>query len=999
MTGRVADAGHSRQRAVLAVLLLELGRVVPTELLIDRVWGEEPPASGRNVLYGYVARLRAVIASAADPEVALARCPGGYLLQARAEQLDLCRFRRLIAEAAAAGDGERAAALLRAALELWRGPPLAGLDSPWLRRMRDTLEGERFAAVLDLNDIRLRHGEHGALAGELAGQAATCPADERLIGQLMLALYRSGRPAEALRWFENARQHLADELGAHPGPGLQALHQQILRADPSLAVPAPGSLATPVPRQLPADVPAFTGRAGELAALTGLLDQVGQEAPGTMVISAIGGTAGVGKTALAVHWAQQVAERFPDGQLYVNLRGYDPGQPMPAADALAGFLRALGVPGQDIPPEEDERAARYRSLLAGRRMLIVADNAGSVEQVRPLMPATPACVAVVTSRDALAGLVARDGARRLDLDLLPLADALGLLQALIGGRVDADPGAAAALAEHCSRLPLALRVAAELAADRPAVSLAGLASELADQRRRLDLLEAGGDQRTAVRAVFSWSYRHLDAAAASTFRLLSLYLGPDFDPYAAAALTEATVEQAERLLDLLARAHLIQPAGSGRYSVHDLLRAYSRELGAAQDGEHVRRSALTRLLDHYLHTAATAMALLFPVEHRRPGNPRSAVQAPPMTDPATARAWLDTQRANLVAAAYAAEHGWPGHTTRLAVTLFRYLQTGGYFSEAITIHTCARRAACHAGDRTAEATALTSLGTVDMRQGRYQQATGCLQQALAVFRETGDRFGEARALNNLALVDFDQGHYQRATDHLQQALALFRDAGDRLAEARALGNLGLIDERMGRLKQARDHHRQALTLNRETGYRPGEAANLGNLGHIYLRQGSYPQAADHHRQALALFRDTGYRVGEAEALTSLGLVELRQASYPQAADYLRQGLALSREMGDRSAEANALNGLGEMFLATGQPELAYAQHATSLGLASQIGEKYEQARACNGLGHACLASGDPGQARHHWREALALYTVLAVPEADQVRAQLTASNSQRGLEQ
>ena len=369
-----------------------------------------------------------------------------------------------------------------------------------------------------------------------------------------------------------------------------------------------------------------------------------------MVISAIGGTAGVGKTALAVQWAHQVAGRFPDGQLYVNLRGYDPGQPVTAADALAGFLRALGVPGQDIPAEEDERAARYRSLLAGRRMLVVLDNAGSVEQVRPLLPGAAGCVVLVTSRDALAGLVARDGARRLDLDLLPLPDAVGLLRALIGARVDADPAAAAALAERCARLPLALRVAAELAAARPDVPLAELAGELADQQRRLDLLDAGGDPRTAVRAVFSWSYRHLDADAGPGV--------PAGRPAPRPRLRPARRRRADRhhrgagppgCWTVLARAHLIQPAGPGRYGMHDLLRAYAAELAATEDGEEARRAALTRLFDYYLAGAAAAMDALYPAEqHSRPRPPASAQPVPPLPTAATARDWLDAERASLV---------------------------------------------------------------------------------------------------------------------------------------------------------------------------------------------------------------------------------------------------------------------------------------------------------------------------------------------------------------
>jgi hypothetical protein len=382
----------------------------------------------------------------------------------------------------------------------------------------------------------------------------------------------------------------------------------------------------------------------------------------------------LGKTALAVHWAHRVSERFPDGQLYVNLRGYDPGQPMSAAEALAGFLRALGVPGQDIPVDVAERSARFRSLLAGKRMLVLLDNAGAVEQVRPLLPGTPTCAVLVTSRDSLAGLVARDGARRSDLDMLSQGEAVALLRALIGHRVDADPAAANELAARCARLPLALRVAAELAIARASASLAELASELADGRR-LDLLDAAGDERTELRAVVSWSYRNLNVKAARAFRLIGLHPGPDVDPRAVAVLVGSTMEQASGLLDELARAHLVQPTGPGRYGMHDLLQEYARELGVNSDTVEERQAALSLLFDYYLSNAAAATDALYPakrrwrlgVGRRRPGP--SGAQA---FTPATAHAWLDAELADLIATiAHAAAHGWPGHAIDLATTLHR----------------------------------------------------------------------------------------------------------------------------------------------------------------------------------------------------------------------------------------------------------------------------------------------------------------------------------------
>jgi tetratricopeptide (TPR) repeat protein len=565
---------------------------------------------------------------------------------------------------------------------------------------------------------------------------------------------------------------------------------------------------------------------------------------------------------------------------------------------------------------------------------------------------------VVTSRDSLAGLVARDGARRLDLDLLPPEDAVVLLGALIGGRVVAEPDAAAALAGQCARLPLALRVAAELAAARPSTSLAQLVGELADEQRRLDLLDAGGDPRTAVRAVFSWSYRHLPAEAARAFRLLGLHPGPDLDLYAAAALTHTGLEQAQHLLDLLARAHLVQPTSPGRYGMHDLLRAYANDLAGIEDCQKERWAALTRLFDHYLATAAAAMDTLHPAEQcHRPRIGPPATPSPPVADPPAARAWLDAERITFTTvSAYTAARGWPGHTTGLSSTLFRYLDIGGHYPDAVAIHTHALHAARDADDPTGEARALTNLGIVYWRQGRYQQAAEHHQQALTLAREIGDQVDEARALNNLGLVYWQQGRYPQAAEHLQQGLALFREIGDQVGEAYALTDLGAVYWQQGHYGQAAEHHQQALTLARELGHRTGEARALDNLGAIYRRQGHYRQATDHLQQALALFREIGHRTGEAMAL----------------------------------------NGVGETHQATGRHEQANAHHAAALTLATQIGERYEQARAHDGLAHTHHATGDPQQARHHWRQALALYTELGVPEADDVHAHLTALDQATG---
>jgi DNA-binding SARP family transcriptional activator len=626
---------RGRQRALLAALLLNAGRVVSVDELAEALWGPAAPPSAVATIRNYVKRLRRVLGDAGQSRI-VTRAPG-YLIRIDPAELDVARFEALLdgaRDAATARSWQAAAQRAGAALALWRGEPLADVvpEALALREVPRLAELRLQAAELRI-DAELRLGRHAPVIAELERLVAAHPLREHLRALLMRALDGVGRQAEALTAYQRARQVLAGELGSEPGAELRGLHQQILTGRPAGSRPPPV-----VPRQLPGPVRHFVGRSAELAALTRLLERGTEPA---LVVSAIAGTAGLGKTALAVHWAHQVAGRFGDGQLYVDLRGYDPGQPVRPADALAGFLRALGVAAPDIPAGTQERALLYRSLLAGRRVLVLLDNARDAEQVRPLLPGSPSCVVVVTSRDALAGLVASDGAHRLDLDALSPGEAVGLLRALIGERVDADPAAAAALAGHCARLPLALRVAAERAAAVSRdVPLAVLAGELADRQRRLDLLDAAEDPRTAVREVFSWSVRYLDDGAARAFRLLGLHPGTGFDAYDVAALTGSTLRHAGRLLDRLARAYLVQWAGPGRYGMHDLLRAYAAEQAAERDSEAGRRAALTRLFDHYLATAAAAAGTLYPADTDRPRVPRLAGAARPVTGPAGARAWL-----------------------------------------------------------------------------------------------------------------------------------------------------------------------------------------------------------------------------------------------------------------------------------------------------------------------------------------------------------------------
>jgi tetratricopeptide (TPR) repeat protein len=746
----------------------------------------------------------------------------------------------------------------------------------------------------------------------------------------------------------------------------------------AMVTSAPGRPAVPVPRELPADVGAFTGRAVELAELDLLLpgdtEWQGRVA-GPVVISAVSGTAGVGKTALAVRWAHRAADAFPDGQLYVNLRGYDPDQPVTPGEALAGFLQALGVPSFDIPLGEAGRAARYRSLLAGKRLLVVLDNAASEEQVRPLLPGSGPAMVVTTSRDSLAGLVARDGARRLDLDLLPPAEAVALLTALIGARAEADPGAAERLAEQCARLPLALRVAAELAATRPDTPLAELAAELAREADRLELLEAGGDPRSAVAGVFSWSYRHLPENAARLFRLLGLHPAQDWDPYAAAALTGTdSLAPARRLLAVLARAHLIQPAGAGRHQMHDLLRAYAARQATAHDTDNERQDALTRLFDYYLAASAAATDHLFSIRFTsRPDPPTVSTPVPRFPDRAAAVTWLDTERATLLAvAAFTASHGWLTHTTCLAATLHCYLYHA-HDTEALTLHSLALDAARAAGDRAAEGRALAGLGTSHWCQGRYQQCADLCQQALDLAHEAGDQLTQATALLHLAVSCEDLGEVEEVFDFYRQAIALYRELGDRAAEAVVLVNLSGSCLNSGRIQEGIGYIQQALAVGREIGDQFTVSCSLAIRAEFDGIQGRYREAADQLRKALVVARQSGLRHLEAGALRGLGAVYNRQGEHALASSFCEQAVAICRDLGERGAEVDALNHLGEVLLATGQLDKACACHTAALALARQISHPDGEAQSQKALGEVSHCQGNHDRAYGYYQHALARF--------------------------
>jgi tetratricopeptide (TPR) repeat protein len=730
---------------------------------------------------------------------------------------------------------------------------------------------------------------------------------------------------------------------------------------------------------LPQELAGFTGRTVELDRL-----RRAAHAGDAVVISAIEGMAGVGKTQLAVHAAHLlVREKAFERVLFVNLRGFDPDPAQPPADPAAvldGFLRLLGMPGQQIPQDLEARAAAYRCRLAGTRTLVVLDNAAAAEQVRPLLPSTPGCLTLVTSRRSLADL---HPATHLSVDVFTPAEALAFLaEAVPDVPAGPDPHAAARIAQRCGHLPLALSLITGHIRHTPGWTLTDHAERLDERhhQRRLD---------TGVELALHLSYQHLPDDQRRLLRLLALHPGQDFDAHAAAALADTSLDTARACLHHLLGESLLQQASPGRYTFHDLVRACATSRASDEDPRSARRAALTRLFDHYLAAVSVTMNALHPAEaHLRPRIRLTGTRTADLTDPDTALDWLDTERPNLVAiAAHTATNGWPTHTIRLSRILFRYL-TGGHLADAVTVHGHALHAALRSRDPVGQAHALTDLGGARWRLGQPGSAAEHFQRALDLFRQAGDPAGQARALTSLGIVEDHAGHYRTATDLYAEALTLYQQVGNRTGEARTLNNLCDVEMRLGRHHGAANHYERAIHLFRQAGDRAGEARALNGLGDVEVQLNRCGPAGEHFRQALTLYGQVGNRTGEANVLDSLGTLHTRLGQPAQATDYHRQALILYRESGDRYSEARVRNGLGEAAQAAGHLADAITHHTAARTIAADIGVGDQQARAHAGLGHAHDTLGDPALAREHHQHALALYTELGLPEADRIRTHL-----------
>ncbi|WP_314221007.1 AfsR/SARP family transcriptional regulator [Streptomyces zaehneri] len=932
------DLGSPQQRTVLVALLLSRGAAVPAEQLIDAVWGTEAPSSARGTLRTYVHRLRRALDDDGAPSV-ITSAGLGYQLLAPRGALDLDVFRDLLTRAERALDEREfkdTAEHLREALGLWQGSALSGVRGEYADARRHGLDDQRLSAELLLMRAEIELGSHTLAVGRLSGLVSEHPLDERFREMLMLALYRSGRQAAALATYREIRELLAQELGVDPGPGLQTMFQRVLRADAGLAAPASpapaagstsASAAAPAPdparrksahvrsravavptppAQLPAALAAFVGREAELASVSRRV------ARSEAAITVVTGMAGVGKTTFAVRWARDIAGDFPDGQIYLNLRGFDHSStPLAPGQAIGTALDALGADSAEVPQDMDARAAFYRTWLSGRQVLLLLDNARDAAQVRPLLPGSPGCQVIVTSRDQMAGLVAVEGAHPIPLGALSDAEGHSLLARRLGGdRTAAEPEATAEIVALCRRLPLALAVIAGRAATRPALTLSAIVAELRESAGGLDAFDSG-DAAADVRAVFSYSYRALGAEAARLFRLLSLHPGPDAAPGSLASLVGLPVPRTRRLLDELLRAHLVDEHSPGRYTSHDLLAAYASELLHEEDTEEERTTARRRLLDHYLHSGVNARLYLSSVP--TPANVRIPPAAPGVhiaqfdgerTTATTARDWFDAEHnvllacVELTAARRLDTYAWP-----LAWALGPYLERRFKWNEVKTAFRQAREAAQRLGDLFAEGYAHGALAQASVSSGSLEDASAHMTRALELFTEFGDPGALGKAHSQASWVVERTGDIPGALDHARQALKLNRSTGaETITTGRILNTVGWYHAHLGQYEQALAHCQEALPLLEEGGDVMGFADTLLSIGYTHRLMGAYGPAASLYEEALPHLRATGATFNCATALDELGDIHLHLGRPKDATRVWREALEILDTLGHAKAE-------------------------------------------------------------------------------------------------
>jgi DNA-binding SARP family transcriptional activator/tetratricopeptide (TPR) repeat protein len=897
--GMIVDLGPPRVRATCGILLVRPGNLVTIDQFVDELWPEQPPPDARALVRGYVSRLRRALGSNADRVVT--RKPG-YLLLVEGQELDLHRFERLVADARSADDPRRAVELFRQALGLWRGEPFADVPrTASIAAATTRLTEQRLTTREECFDAALAAGQHADVVTELTEFVRANPLRERAAGQLMLAMYRCGRQAEALEQYQRTRRALAEQAGVDPGAELRQLHQRILTADPTLSPPA----ATPArtPRQLPRDLPTFVGRERELGVLADLLDA------GAGPVIVLHGAPGVGKSALAVHAAHFSAAWFPDGQLHVNLRGATPAvRPLSAAEALHQLLRSLGVAGTDIPAGIDEAAALLRTVVAGQRLLLVLDNAATAAQVRPLLPG---CAVLITSRTRLAAL---EGITHLRVGPLTPDAAYAMLDGLISDvRPAAEPDATYRLAELCGHLPLGLHVAAARLNARSSWAVRDLVDRLTDERNRLTELAAGD---VALRSSLAVSHTALhdsdnptDQRAARALCLFGLLPVTDIDLDLAAAVLGTSPAEADRIMERLLDAHLVEETVPGRFHLHDLTRLFAHELGAGTVPPDERCVAISRLLGHYLATTCLANTLAYP---HRAHHPVPEVSTPPkrLDRHEEALRWLDAQCHNMIAVIQQAWHGPVEHArlgVGLALALHWYLHSGGNdLTDTIGFHEDVVRAAERLGDRRSQAYAHGNLAVNLRHIGRLDEACAHTSAELGICREIGDRFGEQRALGNLGHTLLAVQRPEEAIGYLEQQLALARDIDAPLGQAFALVNLGKAHHQLGRSDEAVRMIETGLAWYEKTGdeYRQCDVHEV--LARIHIDLGRHDEAIALMTRGLEHARRIDYRFGEIWALTTLAQAHRLSGEMDKALCYAERAVAASDNLHGTQARSDAL---------------------------------------------------------------------------------------------
>jgi DNA-binding SARP family transcriptional activator/Tfp pilus assembly protein PilF len=952
-------------RVVLAALLLRANATVSIDRLVEHLWGAAPPATARKNAQLYVLRLRRIL----DDENIIETRSDGYALRLRPEQLDLLRFRQLIRAAQDARDtGDPAAELdlLVDALRCWRGTAIDDIPSESLQQEYVAqLAEERLQARERYLEVCLELGRHREIIGLLGQLTRENPWQESFWELLLLALHRSGRLADALETYRTVHRMFTDELGVEPGRRLRQIHQTLLAAPADAAQPT--GHAVPLVGQLPADLPSFSGRSEDLAALDAFLAP--DRAPAHRVLAVVG-PGGIGKTALAVHWAHRVRDQFPDGQLFVDLRGYASTSPVSSTQALTLCLLALGVPARHVPATVEEQIVSYRASLAGRRVLVVLDNAADADQVRPLLPSSPGCVVLVTSRGDLRGLTVLNDARVRGLDVLTTSDARDLLAELLGADMAmAEPAAVDQLAELCGHLPLALRIAAaNLVGGKHA-----LVSEYAAALRndRLAELAIVGDPGVAVRATFHLSYAALDERTRRVFRLLGRVPGPDFTMAAASAVT-GMAEATRSSLDLLVSASLLTRRTSRRYQFHDLVREYAAACACADEPAADLAAADTRLFEHYRRTADAAAASLFPAVRRLVSADRGDHPVR-FDDKEAALRWLDDERVNLVAAV---ERGAAASDLRhycglLADALRGYFAIRGYAADGLALSTAALTAARAAGDRRAEVAVLVLRGLIYYNLSDYEQATTQLGVALEVNRHAPDPLAEAECLYNLGRVYSQLGRPRDAMRHHKQALAIAREIGDEATEAREINYVGVALLSLGQIDEATACHQEALEISRRIGDRSIRTPALNGLGLAHWTAGRLVEAVECHKECVEANDRDGLRHQATAALVCLAETYCDLGRYQEAETCAREALERGQQLGERRHEAGSLEVLATVQRRQGRLAESVQGYTAALRLARKINFRYGEVSVLIGLATAHRESGRPADAITHVELALA----------------------------